>query len=103
MSTINGSFSFEIGTAKPKLNHTKGSFHEAISITLIMGQIFAIMPVIGVRGKTAYDLKFAWTAIRTIHGIIGIMLGTIYTCFSIYSLLYIEASFDYMGKCQTSI
>lgn len=35
-----------------------GTFHEAISFVLATAQLFGIMPVSGIRGKTPRDLKF---------------------------------------------
>ncbi|XP_037048444.1 uncharacterized protein LOC119082852 [Bradysia coprophila] len=42
-----------------------GSFHEAIGSVLVLAQFFAIMPVQGIKGKSAKDLRFIWKSFRT--------------------------------------
>lgn len=76
----------------------KGSFQEAIASTLILGQIFAIMPVTGVNGKTASDLKFSWKAIRTIYATIAFILATGYATLSVYTSFDVKVEFDLVGK-----
>lgn len=44
-----------------------GSFHEAVGFLLAIGQIFGVMPVSGVRGKSPKRLAFRKFSIRFIY------------------------------------
>lgn len=44
-----------------------GSFHEAIGFLLVVGQIFGIMPVSGIRHKSTKQLKFKKFSIRFVY------------------------------------
>ncbi|XP_031638769.1 gustatory receptor for sugar taste 64f-like [Contarinia nasturtii] len=46
-----------------------GSFRDAIWPFLIVGQIFGVMPVLGVKSHLIDNLKFKWTALRTVYSI----------------------------------
>lgn len=51
-----------------------GSFHEAVGSVLALAQLFAVMPVVGIKSDRASELAFKWTSIRTIYGIIMLLL-----------------------------
>lgn len=48
---------------------------EAIGPILVLSQFFGIFPVVGITSKDVKDLKFKWTATRTIYGIVLIGFG----------------------------
>lgn len=76
----------------------KVSFQHAIASTLVLGQMFAIMPVVGVCGKTASDLKFSWTALRTIYSSISFVLSWGYFLCAIYTSFSVRADGDIVGN-----
>ncbi|XP_055326851.1 gustatory receptor for sugar taste 64f-like [Sitodiplosis mosellana] len=51
-----------------------GSFQEAIGPLLAMAQCFGIMPVIGIKSKTACKLQFKWNSYRTIYSFVVFIL-----------------------------
>ncbi|XP_055373552.1 uncharacterized protein LOC129606930 [Condylostylus longicornis] len=65
-----------------------GSFYEAIGPVLIFAQCFALMPVAGIREKSAAHLSFSWKNFRTIYSI------TYFFCILIDSIITIYWYFD---------
>lgn len=68
---------------------TDGSFHEAISPILVLGQLFAIMPVKNVRSKNPLDLFFSWKNVRTFYSILTFIVLFLYSAITIYWSLFI--------------
>lgn len=48
-------------------------------VVLVLAQFFAVMPVQGVMGKSAKDLKFVWKSPRTIY------------CFFVFAMICLNA------------
>lgn len=74
-----------------------GSFHEAIAPVLVLAQLFALMPVIGIKGDTASDLRFSWKAFRTAYSLIVFVLTTIYAALAIFMAFRRKVEFDLVG------
>lgn len=47
----------------------EGSFREAIWPFLIIGQLFGVMPVVGVRSRPTDTFQFKWVTVRTIYSL----------------------------------
>lgn len=47
----------------------RGNFREAIWPILLVGQVFGVMPMIGVRGRKISVLCFKWQSVRTIYSV----------------------------------
>lgn len=77
---------------------SEGNFMEAIAPMLVMAQCFAIMPVVGVNGATASELRFSWKALRTIYSIITCMLAIIYTSLTVFMAFRDRVEFDLLGE-----
>lgn len=74
-----------------------GSFQEATGKILAVAQFCGIMPVIGVTSSTASNLRFEWTAYRTIHFFISsiVVTGWAIMCFAV--LFVTEFNFTRMS------
>lgn len=68
---------------------TEGSFQEAISPILVMGQLFAIMPVKNVRSKNPADLRFSWKSFRTFYAIFAFIILFIYSILTVYWSVFV--------------
>lgn len=51
--------------------YSNGSFHEAVSSVLVLGQVFGLIPVIGIKAKYPYNNKlyFTWKSKRAVYSI----------------------------------
>lgn len=76
----------------------EGSFQEAIGSILAMAQCFGIMPVVGIKCKSASHLKFKWKSMRTIYSLIAISLALIYASITLWITLNNEIQFVQMSK-----
>ncbi|XP_070501290.1 gustatory receptor for sugar taste 64b-like [Chironomus tepperi] len=74
---------------KTQLDSTKKheSFHQAVGPALLLGQIFGMLPVDGVLGKSEKDLNFRWKSPKTIYSILFLFFGTIESCMGTRRLL----------------
>lgn len=57
-----------------KLNQGQ-SFHQAMFPILLTAQMFALLPVTGIKSSKPYDLQFKWRSIRTIYCLVIIFLN----------------------------
>lgn len=74
-----------------------GSFQEAISPILVMAQCFGIMPVVGVKSKSASKLKFQWKSVRVAYSFVAFILALIYAVMTIAKTLSRDIQFDSMS------
>lgn len=80
-----------------------GSFQEAIGSILALGQIFAVMPVVGITMNDASKLRFKWDSFRTIYSGIMFVLVTFYSLLTLFSTLRRkEIHFDVVGMTDDS-
>lgn len=71
-----------------------GSFQEAVGSVLVLGQLFAVMPVVGIKSDRASELAFKWTSIRTIYGIIMFLLLIGYAGLAVNFMFKLNVDFD---------
>lgn len=62
--------SIQISNSKPNF---EGTFREAIWPILLLGQIFGVMPVSGIKSTSILGLKFKRASKRTIYGVIVVL------------------------------
>ncbi|KAJ6635417.1 Gustatory receptor for sugar taste 64f, partial [Pseudolycoriella hygida] len=70
-----------------------GSFYEAIGSILALAQFFAIMPVRGVRLKSAKDLSFTWRSYRTIYSCVVFVMMALNAVHATFWLFNEEITF----------
>lgn len=75
-----------------------GSFHEAIGSILALAQCFGIMPVVGIKNKSASELAFQWKSVRCICSIVVILLSIIYAGLVFWITINDEIQFIQMCK-----
>lgn len=74
-----------------------GSFQEAIGSILAMAQFFGVMPVLGVKCKTASKLRFKWLAVRTIYSLVVYFFVTLYGGMTVRFAFQNGLKFDNVG------
>lgn len=62
-----------------------------------MAQFFAVMPLLGLRGKSAQSLHFSWCCFPTIYCFVVILLTVIYTLLTLFKTARYEVSADSIG------
>lgn len=75
-----------------------GSFQEAIGSILALAQCFGVMPVVGIKSKSASCLEFQWKSFRTIYSLIAILLGLTYAGITFWITLSNDIEFVRMSK-----
>lgn len=80
-----------------------GSFHDAFSSVLVVAQSLAILPVVGVRGESAYGLRFTWKSFRTIYSVMAFCFAASYTIFATYMTLLKPITFNSIGSYSNRI
>lgn len=77
-----------------------GSFQEAIETVLVATQFWGIMPVIGIKGRSASELHFKWSAWRTrlFLALFTLLIG--YVMFAILLFLKVEFSLERISKSK---
>lgn len=78
-----------------------GSFQEATGSIIAMAQCFAIMPVVGVKSKSASKLQFKWISIRTIYSFITFVFVLITTGMTMWITLSHEIKFSRMSEIRS--
>lgn len=74
----------------------EGTFHEAIAPALVLSQIMAVMPVIGICKNDASHLRFSWKALRTVYAVIVFVMATVYAGLSLRTA-FEKVDFDLIG------
>lgn len=85
-------------TTRKDIRSFEGSFQEAIGPTLALAQYFGVMPVVGVKSKSAAHLEFKWKSFRTIYSFIMFSCGAVYTGVTLWITLTSEIKFVRMSE-----
>lgn len=80
-----------------------GSFQEAIGSVLAMAQFFGVMPVLGVKSKTASKLQFKWFAFRTIYSLVVFFFVSLYGGLAVWFAFKNGLKFDTIGMTSFEI
>lgn len=64
---------------------------------LVMAQCFGLMPVVGVKGKSASELRFQWNSFRTVYAFIMLILAFFYAGMTLWITFSNEMQFDRMS------
>lgn len=76
----------------------RGSFSEAIWPFLVVGQLFGILPVIGVKDHQISKLEFKWFSFRTIYSLIIAVILLSYSLLLLFTVLITASdSFSTIG------
>lgn len=59
------------------------SFHRAVSPVIVTAQCFGLLPVLGIAGPNAANLRFQWCSFRTMFSIFMLLGAGLNTCFTI--------------------
>lgn len=74
-----------------------GSFHQAFGTVLVLAQCLGVMPIIGVKGRSSFKLRFTWKSFRTIYSVIALLFATSYTIFATCITLTKPITFNSVG------
>lgn len=75
-----------------------GTFRYAIRPFLVIGQIFGVMPVIGVTNRSLSKLHFKWNSIRTCYGFIITIYVLSYTLVQFWTILTSTVKLEKIGS-----
>lgn len=75
-----------------------GTFKRAIWPFLIIGQLFGVLPVAGVKTRPIPELEFKWTNLRTIYALSLTCVFISYTFLIIWETLIVKVEFTSIGK-----
>lgn len=76
----------------------RGRFQEAIGNVLAFAQIFAMIPLVGVKKSSATELHFKWRSVRAIYATIIFTFAAIYVSILFILTLKREMTFNSVGK-----
>lgn len=74
-----------------------GSFRVAIWPFLIIGQLFGVMPLIGVKNRSITALHFKWKSARTFYSLAVSTWLMSYAILLVWKILTIKIEFDLIG------
>ncbi|XP_069700808.1 uncharacterized protein [Periplaneta americana] len=81
-----------VNTAAFVDNNINNSFYRAISSVVVTAQLFGLLPVLGISGQNAANLRFRWCSVRTIYSIC-ILLGS---CLNmIFAILLMKSGINF--------
>lgn len=64
---------------------------------LIIGQLFGVMPIIGVKNRSLSALHFEWKCLRTFYSLAVATLLLSYSILLIWRMITIQIGFDLIG------
>lgn len=73
------------------------SFHKSFSSVLVVAQCLAMLPVCGVKDRSANGLRFRWISLRTIYSLTAFGFAASYLIFSIAVKLNRVVTFSSFG------
>lgn len=65
---------------------------------MALAQCFGMMPVNGIKGKSAADLQFKWRSFRTIYSCVMFVLMVIYAGMTLWITFSNDIQFDRMSE-----
>lgn len=77
-----------------------GSFQEAIGSTLVLAQLFGLMPVVGVKSSSASQLRFKWNSSRTLYSFVVFLLLLAYAIMTVMVSFESQIHFDRVGESR---
>jgi gustatory receptor len=75
-----------------------GTFQEAVGTIFAIAQWFGVMPVVGIKSKSANDLHFHWKSFRTIYAIFLAFGLAVMTVLTVYWTFTHKMEFGKFGK-----
>lgn len=66
--------------------HFEGTFRKAIWPFLVIGQLYGVMPVIGISSRSLSDLHFNWKSFRAIYAVIVAIILSSYSLFVLWKI-----------------
>lgn len=73
------------------------SFRKCIWPILFLGQMFGLMPVIGITNKSITELRFKWQSRRTIYALISVVATTSYAIWHLWNTFSFRVDFHGIG------
>lgn len=74
-----------------------GSFHMAIWPFLVIGQMFGVMPIVGVKNRSFAALHFKWKTLRTFYSLTVALMLSSYSVFLLWKILTVSVEFELIG------
>lgn len=79
-------------------NHDfEGIFRNAISPLLTVGQLFGLMPLIGVSKAALSDLQFKWLTVRTVYSVFTVLVYLCHTVSILWRIVSDMIELDIFG------
>lgn len=78
-------------------NYSEGNFQKIIWPILLIGQIFGVMPVIGIKSPSSSGLHFKWSSWRTFYSVFVVIVLASYTIVIIWKLFGKHVDFSSFG------
>lgn len=66
-------------------SYFEGNFRKAIWPILFVGQMFGVMPIIGIKSQSSNDLNFKWNSLRTFHSLFIVIAVSSYTLIAFWN------------------
>lgn len=88
-------FTFTLGESYK--SYSEGNFQKIIWPILLIGQIFGVMPVIGIKSRSSSRLHFKWISWRTFYSLFVVIVLATYTLVIIWKLFGKHVDFSSFG------
>lgn len=75
----------------------EGTFRNAIWPLLMVGQLFGVMPLIGVKNPALSDLQFKWRTVRTAYALFTVTVYLLHTLTIFWRILNDMINIDIFG------
>ena len=77
--------------------HFEGHFREAIWPIIMVGQLFGVMPVAGIKSRSISKLHFNWRYLRTVHSLLVLGILSAYTVTLAWNTFSSKVQFSSIG------
>nr|XP_034824133.1 gustatory receptor for sugar taste 64f-like [Maniola hyperantus] len=84
----------KVGTSDLKSSKQRGTFQESLRLSLIIGQMFSLLPVEGVCSKKASYVKFTWSSWKCTYLLLSLLGQIFITIMCIYRVAHSTTSLN---------
>lgn len=77
--------------------HFEGNFREAIWPIIMVGQLFGVMPVAGIKSRPISNLHFNWRNLRTVHSLLVLAILSAYSATLAWNTFSSQVQFSSIG------
>lgn len=104
MISVTESFFFHVDIIVGVRNvvHFEGHFREAAWPILLVGQLFGVMPLLGIKSRSISHLRLKWKSVQTFYSLLILAILVVYSLYLAWKTFSTVIEFSSIGSYEIS-